>query len=140
MLAPGLAPLALRRRGQRPRADGFALVATAASVVLLMAFALDAYASPGTWIEGLDAIAFLGVGVWALLRGPLQWRDVGAIGLGLVGLAVALLEVPIFLHPIVLAILPATAVRVTAVLALGAGLDAVALGGLRYAEASPIRW
>jgi hypothetical protein len=140
VLASGLAPLALRRRGLRPRAAGFALVATAASVVLLMAFALDAYASPGTWIEGLDAIAFLGVGVWALLRGPLQWRGVGAIGLGLVGLAVALLEVPIFLHPIVLAILPATAVRVAAVLALGAGLDAVALGGLLYAETSPSRW
>jgi hypothetical protein len=140
VLAPGLAPLALRRRGLRPRAAGFALVATAAAVVLLMAFALDAYASPGTWIEGLDAIAFLVVGVWALLRGPVQWRGVGAIGLGLVALAVALLEVPIFLHPIVLAILPATAVRVAAVLALGAGLDAVALGGLLYAESSPIRW
>jgi hypothetical protein len=140
VLAAALPPLAQRRRLPRSAAAGFALVTTAASVVLLMAFALDAYASPGTWIEGLDAIAFLGVGVWVLLRGLPQWRVAGAAGLGLVGLAVALLEVPIFLHPVVLAILPGTAVRFAAVLALGAGLDAAALGGMLYAEASPIRW
>jgi hypothetical protein len=104
--------------------------------VILMAFALDPYASPGTWIEGLDAIAFLAVGVWVLFRGPAQWRVAGAIGTGLVALAVGLLEGPIFLHPVVLAILPATAVRFAGILAIGAGLSAAALGGLFYAEPS----
>jgi hypothetical protein len=102
--------------------------------VILMAFALDAYASPGTWIEAFDAIAFLGAGAWVALRGPPHWTVAGAIGVGLVGLAVALLEAPIFLHPVVLAALPATMVRFASVVAIGAGVDAAALGGLFYAE------
>ena len=52
------APLLLRRRGLvRSAAAGFAVMASAASVLILIAFALDAYASPGTWIEAADAIA-----------------------------------------------------------------------------------
>lgn len=135
LLAAGTAPLVVRGgESARPAAIVFGVGATAAAVVILLAFALDAYASPGTWIEGLDAIAFLGVGVWALLRGPPQWHVAAAIGLGLVSLAVALLQTPIFLHPIVLAVLPATAVRFAAVVAIGAGLDAAALGCLFYSE------
>jgi hypothetical protein len=139
LLAFGLAPLVLPRRGLAgPAATAFAVIATSASMVLLLAFALDAYASPGTWIEGIDATAFLGVGAWALLRGPPQWHWAGAIGVGLVALAVALFDVPVFLHPIVLAVLPATAIRFAAVLAIAAGLDAAALGGLLYAETSAV--
>jgi hypothetical protein len=135
LLAAGLVPLVLRRRDLGGRAASvLAIAATTASVVILAAFAFDAYASPGTWIEAIDAIAFLGVGVWVLLRGPPRWRLAGAIGLGLVALAVALLEVPIFLHSIVLAILPGGAVRFLDVVALGAGLDAAALGCLFYVE------
>lgn len=141
LVAVGLAPLVLpRSRLAGPAATVFAVIATVASLVLLMAFALDAYASPGTWIEAFDATVFLGVGAWALLRGPLQWRGVGAAGVGLVALAVALLDVPIFLHPIVLAILPAMVTRLAAVLAIAAGVDAAALGGILYSETSGIRW
>lgn len=139
VLGAGLAPMVLRHgHWRRPAAAGCAWAAAAASVVLLMAFALDAYASPGTWIEALDATAFLGVGVWVLLRGPAQWRVAGAIWIGLVGLAVGLLEGAIFLHPIVLAILPATAMRLAGIVAIGAGLDAAAIGGLVYAEAGGV--
>jgi hypothetical protein len=111
LAAAGLSPLVLRRRDlASPAAIGFAVAAAAASVVSLIAFALDAYASPGTWIEGFDAIAFLGFGAWGLLRGPEHLHVAAAIALGL-ALAVALLEGAIFLHPIVLAVLPATAIR-----------------------------
>ena len=63
LLGAGAAPLLLRRRGLvRSAAAGFAVMASAASVLILIAFALDAYASPGTWIEAADAVAFIGVG------------------------------------------------------------------------------
>jgi hypothetical protein len=69
-----------------------------------------------------------------LRRGPEHWHVAAAIGLGLVALAVGLLDGAIFFHPVVLAILPATAIRVFDVVAIGAGLDALALGSLIYAE------
>ena len=135
LLAADVSPLMLRRRELAGRVStGCAVIAAGACAVLLVAFALDAYASPGTWIEALDAIAFLGVGMWALLRAPPQWRAAGAIGLGLVAVAVALLEGAIFLHPVVLAVLPATAIRCADIVALGTGLGAVGLGGSVYLE------
>lgn len=138
LLAAGLTPMLLHRRELAGRAAiAFALPAAAASIVILIAFALDAYASPGTWIEAVDVITFLGVGVWVLLRMPEQWHVAAAIGLGLVALAVALLELPIFIHPIVLAILPATATRIADIVTMGAGLNAIALGGLFYLETAP---
>jgi hypothetical protein len=135
VLAAGLWPLAKHRRHLAgPTAIVFAIAASVAALVILVAFAADAYASPGTWIEAADAIAFLGGGVWVLLRGPQHWHVAAAIGLGLVGLAVGLLEGAIYLHPIVLAILPATVTRVTDIVAIGAGLNAAALGSLFYIE------
>ncbi len=136
MLGLGLSPLVTRRRHQAGSAIVFGVAAASASVVILVAFALDAYASPGTWIEGVDVIAFLGVGVWGLLRGPAHLHVAAAIGLGLVGLAVSLLELAIFLHPLVLAVLPASATRFFDIVAMGAGLDAAVLGGLFYVETS----
>jgi hypothetical protein len=135
MLAAGAVPLLLRRRDlARAGAIGFALLATGASVVIALAFALDSYASPGTWIEGLDAIAFLAVGVGVLLQGPPDLHVGAAIGLGLVALAVGLLDGAVFLHPIALAILPGTVVRLIDVAAIGAGLNAGILGCMFYAE------
>jgi hypothetical protein len=135
MLAAGLLRLVLRRHDLADRASiSLGVIASCACVVVLVAFALDAYASPGTWIEAFDAIAFIGVGVWALLRAPPQWHVAAAIGLGLVALAVGLLEGAIFLHPVVLAVLPGTAVRLADITAVGAGLVAAGLGGLAYVE------
>ena len=135
LLAGGALPLLLRRRDLfGPVSIAFGVVAALACGVVLVAFALDAYASPGTWIEAVDAIAFLGVGVWALLRAPQHWHVGAAIGMGLVAVAVGLLEGAIFLHPIALAVLPGTATRLWDILALGAGLDAAVLGGLVYVE------
>lgn len=135
ILAAGLFPLVLRRRDLAgPASIWFGVLAACACGVVLVAFALDAYASPGTWIEAVDAIAFVGVGAWALLRAPEQWHVAAAVGLGLVALAVGLLEGAIFLHPVVLAVLPGTATRLADILAVGAGLVAAGLGGLAYVE------
>jgi hypothetical protein len=135
LLAAGAGPLRLRGRDHARRvAKSFAAVAAAAAVMLPVGFALDAYASPGAWIEGFDAFAFIAVGLWVMLRGPEHLRLAGAIGVGLVGVAVGLLAGPVFLHPIVLAILPGTVVRLLVVAAIGAGLSAAALGCLFHDE------
>lgn len=135
LLVAGVSPLGLRRRDRTGSAAIVFAVAAGRS--------LDrdpdrlrarCHASPGTWIEGFDVIAFLGVGAWVLLRGPQHWHVAAAVGLGLVGLAVGLLEGAIFLHPIVLAILPASATRIVDIVAIGSGLDAAALGGFFYVK------
>jgi hypothetical protein len=135
LLGAGVSPLLLRRRALvRPAAVGGAFAAAAASVLIALAFALDTYASPGTWIEGLDEIAFLAVGLGVLLRGSDNLHVGAAIGTGLVAVAVGLSKGAVFLHPIVLAILPGTITRLLAVAAIGAGLVAAALGCMFYAE------
>jgi hypothetical protein len=48
--------------------------------------------------------------------------------------AVGLLEGAVFLHPIVLAVLPAPGVRLACVVAIGAGVNAAALGGFVIAQ------
>jgi hypothetical protein len=128
LLVAGLLLVLRRRDLAGSAAVVFSIAAAAASVVILVAFAFDVYASPGTWIEGFDATALLGVGAGVLLRGPRHHHVAAAIGLGLVGVAVGLFEGAIFLHAIVLAILPSTATRIVDVVAIGAGLDAAALG------------
>jgi hypothetical protein len=111
-----------------------AVVAAGAAALTAAALALDAYASPGTWIEGLDVIAFLAVGLAVLWRGPPGLHVAAAIWLGLVSVAVALLEGAVFLHPIVLAILPGTVMRLLVITALGAGLSAAVLGSTMFGE------
>jgi hypothetical protein len=135
LLGAGASPQLLRRPGlARAAAIGFAFAAAGASVVIALAFALDTYASPGTWIEGLNEIAVLAVGLGMLLRGPPHLHVGAAIGSGLVGVAVGLSKGAVFLHPIVLAILPGTAIRVLVVMAIGAGLAAAALGCMVYVD------
>ncbi len=137
LLTAGATPLLLRR-GDLVRAGAIrlAIAAAVASVVIALAFAFDAYASPGTWIEGFDEIVFIAVGLGMLLRGPENLQVPAAIGVGLLGLAVGLIKGAVFLHPIVLAILPATATRVVVLAAIGAGLTAAALGCMSYVETS----
>ncbi|MGZ4194937.1 MAG: hypothetical protein ACXVFQ_00710 [Solirubrobacteraceae bacterium] len=128
-------PLLARRRDLVARsATGLAITATTASVVAELALAFDAYASPGTWIEGVDSIVFLAVGLGIMFRGPKSLRMAGAVGVGLVSLAVGLLNGAVLLHPIVLAVLPGTIMRLAVVIAVGAGLGTGALGCLHYVD------
>jgi hypothetical protein len=133
--ALGALPLLLRRRDLlAPMATGLAVAAAAASVVTELALAFDAYASPGTWIEAVDSIVFLAVGLGVMFRGPENLRMGGAVGVGLVSLAVGLLNGAVLLHPIVLAVLPGTIVRLAVAIAVGAGVGAGVLGCLQYAD------
>jgi hypothetical protein len=134
-LAAGAFPLIRRRRdGVRAVAMALALIAAGAATVVAAAFALDAYASPGTWIVGADVIIFLAVGVVAMRRGPRHLHVAAAIWTGLVSVALALLDGAVFLHPIVLAILPGTVMRLLVVTALGAGASAAVLGATLFSE------
>jgi len=102
-------------------------------LVLALGFALDVDASPGTWIEAFNEIVFIAVGVILLIRGREVLRAGAAIGLGLVSLAVGLLDSAVFVHPVVLSLLPGALTRLLVVLAGAAGIVAVGLGGLGYA-------
>jgi hypothetical protein len=131
LLAAGVLPRALDRKDVSAKtAVGLGLIAAVGSMVLVLAFAFDAYASPGTWIEAFDAAAFLLVGLWLLRRGPGTLRMAAAIGLGLVGVTVGLLASAVFFHPIALAVLPSGLMRALAAVAIGAGLSAAGLGAL----------
>jgi hypothetical protein len=121
----GLSAAPLVRRDGPDRVRGAAMVlaviAAAAAALAAVAFSLDAYASPGTWIEGLDVIAFLAVGL-------------AAIWVGLVATAVGLLDGAVFVHPVVLAVLPGTVMRLLVVTALGAGLGAAVVGSTQFGQ------
>jgi hypothetical protein len=140
LLAAILAAAALPMRtgrADRVRADaiGLALLCALASTVVAVIFALDPYASPGTWIESADGIVFIAVGVGVILRGPRHWHAGAAIGLGLLGVGIGLSKGAVFFHPIALAILPGTVVRYAGITAIGAGAGAAALGCWIYARA-----
>ena len=119
----------------RVGAIGLGLLCALASTVLAVVFALDPYASAGTWILSGDGLVFIAVGVGVILRGPRHWHVGAAIGLGLFGAGIGLSKGAVFFHPIALAILPATVVRSAAIIAIGAGCDAAALGCWIYADA-----
>ena len=134
---PAVAAVPLvRRRDDRVRGWAVALgmIAAGAATVVALAFALDAYASPGTWIVGIDVIIFLAVGVWVMRRGPRHLHVAGAIWVGLVSVALGLLNGDVFLHPIVLAALPSTLMRLLVVTAIGTGTGAAVLGATLFSE------
>jgi FtsH-binding integral membrane protein len=130
----------MRRRRDivRPLAIALALIAAGAATVVALAFALDAYASPGTWIVGVDVIIFLAVGVGVMRRGPRHLDVAAAIWVGLVSAALGLLDGAVFLHPIVLAILPGTVMRLLVVTAIGAGASAAVLGSTQFSEITAV--
>jgi hypothetical protein len=117
----------------------FGLCSAASAIVAAAGFALGAYASPGTWIAGVDELLFAVAGAGVLAWGPRAARAAAGAGLGLLGLAVGLSRGAIFLHGIVLSALPGTASRVAVSLAVATGAAAAVAGGLHYArlEESP---
>ncbi|MGH2870261.1 MAG: hypothetical protein ACRDNK_22165 [Solirubrobacteraceae bacterium] len=120
------------------RAAGWlAFEAAAAATTVALVFALDSYASPGTWIAAGDEIAIIAVGIGLLVKGPPNLRLAGVIGLGLMALAVGLVHGSVFFHPIVLAPLPSTVTRALTLAGIAAGIDAAALGCFAYLRDGP---
>lgn len=135
LLGFGLWLVFLRRlEVTRAAAVGCAALGAAVCPVLALGFALDTDASPGTWIEAFNEIVFIAVGVALLARGRGGLRAGAAVGLGLISLAVGLLDSPVFLHPVVLSLLPGSVARLLVVLAAGGGVVTIGLGGLGFAD------
>jgi hypothetical protein len=112
----------------------FGLCSAASAIVAAAGFALGTYASPGTWIAGIDELLFALAGAGVLAWGPRAARAATGAGLGLLGLAVGLSRGAIFLHGSVLSALPGTVSRVAVSLAVATGAAAAVAGGLHYAR------
>lgn len=108
-------------------------VAAAAAVLTAAGFAFDAYASPGTWIEGIDETVFAAAAVAALCLAPPVGRIAAGGALGLLALAIALSKGAMFLDADVLSVLPGTLARLLTTIALASGAAASATAGLWFA-------
>jgi hypothetical protein len=109
-------------------------VSAAAAVVVAAAFALGAYASPGTWIAGVDEALFAAAGFGVLRWGPPAARLPAALWLCLLGAAVGLSKGAVFLHALVLAALPGALTRILTVVAIGAGVVGATRACATYAR------
>jgi len=130
-----LLPLRLGTTAVRRAALVAAVVASAAAAEVAIAFALDPYASPGTWIAGIDELALLAAGLAVLVWAPRQAHVPAAVGIGLLAVAVGLSKGAAFLHAAALS-LAAGATRPMLAIAIGAGCAAAISGWLAYVRAS----
>jgi hypothetical protein len=126
-----LAAAAVARRAARPgrAALAFGAVAGGAAVLTAIVFALDAYASPGTWIAGADEVVFAAAGFAALKLGTSRVRLAAVVWLGLLATAVGASKGPVYLDADVLAAVPGVVARLLVTVALAAGVAAAVLGG-----------
>jgi hypothetical protein len=132
--AAAVAALPFSRDPRRVAAGAiaFGVLAALAFVVSASAFALDAGASPGTWIFGADGLVFVALGLGILIKGPQHLHVGAAVGLGLLALTFALTKAGVFFHPVVLAVVPGWAARLAVAAAVCSGVAAAALGGVSY--------
>jgi hypothetical protein len=112
-------------------------LAALAAVLTAAGFALDPYASPGTWIEAIDETIFAAAAAAALFLAPYVWRVAAGGGLGLLALAVGLSKGAMFLDADVLSIFPGAVARSLAVIAVAAGTAAAVSAGLWFSSERP---
>ncbi len=117
------------------RATALGLLSSGTAMLVAAAFALSAYADPGTWIASVDELFFAAAGVGVLRWGPPVARLPSALWLSVIGIAVGLSKGAVFLHALVLAPLPGTAMRVAVVIAVGTGLAGAVTACVAYARA-----
>jgi hypothetical protein len=128
--------LLLRRRMSRVRPAAVALGVTSAVGMLATGagFALDSYASGGKWVAAANELVFVLVGIAFVVRGSRQVKAIAGGALGFLGLGVGLSKIPVFLHGVVLSVLPGTIARLIVSLTISAGAAATALGLLVFEE------
>ena len=102
-------------------------VAGAATIVAALDFALDRYASAGTWVESANELVFTVVGLLVLAFGGRSARLAAGGALGTLGVFVGLTKFASLLDGVVLSALPVTATRAAVVLALAAGAAALTI-------------
>jgi hypothetical protein len=106
----------------------FGAAAAAGTLASAATFALASDASAGRWIEGAWEFLFVLIGLAVVALGPADVRAVAGGALGLLGLAVGLTKLPVFLHGIVLGAFPAALTRASVLFAISAGAAAAAVG------------
>jgi hypothetical protein len=126
--------LLLRRALLERSAVALGVLAGAATIVTAAAFAFASNASEGRWVEAGNEAVFALVGLAVIARGSRDARFVAAGALGLLALAAALTKLPVFLHGVVLSVLPATPTRATVAFTIWIGAAATALGLVLFAE------
>jgi hypothetical protein len=124
----------LRRARTREGAIAAGVLAAGLSVVTTAGFALDAYASPGTLILAFDTLPFVAAGIGVFVWGSREWHPGAAVGIGVLALVIGLAKVDVFLHPVVLSVLPGAAMRVAVAMTIATGFAATALGAACYVQ------
>jgi len=130
------ATVVLLRRRRRLQLSAVILGAGAgaATIATTVTFAFASNASEGRWVEAGNEAAFALVGLGVVARGSRDARVTAAGALGLLALAVGVTKVPVFLHGVVLSVLPAAAARIDVALTIWIGAAATALGLVPFAE------
>jgi hypothetical protein len=123
-------------RGVRVGAIAFGVAAAIGLVVTGAGFAFDSYASEGKWVEAANELVFVLVGVLVVMRGKPDTRAIAGGALGLLGLGVGLSKLPVFVHGIVLSVLPSTVARAAVALTIATGAAATCLGLVIFALAA----
>jgi hypothetical protein len=128
--------LLLRRRMYRVRAGAVTLGVISAVGMLATGagFALDSYASGGKWVAAANELVFALVGIAFVARGSRQVKAIAGGALGFLGLGVGLSKIPVFLHGVVLSVVPGTIARLIVSVTISAGAAATALGLLVFEE------
>jgi hypothetical protein len=128
--------LLLRRRMYWVRAAAVALGVTSAVGMLATGagFALDSYGSGGKWVAAANELVFALVGIAFIVRGSRQVKAIAGGALGFLGLGVGLSKIPVFLHGVVLSVVPGTITRLIVSVTISAGAAATALGLLVFEE------
>ena len=128
--------LLLRRRMSRVRAAAVTLGVTSAVGMLATGagFALDSYGSGGKWVAVANELVFTLVGIAFVVRGSRQVKAIAGSALGFLGLGVGLSKIPVFLHGVVLSVVPGTITRLIVSVTISAGAAATALGLLVFEE------
>jgi hypothetical protein len=127
--------LARRRRTELAlSAAAFGLAGTMCMLVVDAGFALDRYSSEGKWLELGNVVVFALVGAAFAVRGSLERRAIAGGALGLLALSIGLSKIPVFLHGLVLSVLPGGLARAVVALTIWAGATAVVVGGAVFFE------
>jgi hypothetical protein len=128
--------LLLRRRMSRVRVAAVTLGVTSAVGMLATGagFALDSYGSGGKWVAAANELVFTLVGIAFVVRGSRQVKAIAGGALGFLGLGVGLSKIPVFLHGVVLSVVPGTIARLIVSVTIFAGAAATALGLLVFEE------
>jgi hypothetical protein len=127
--------LARQPRVVRVGAAGLGVAAIVSLFATESGFAFDTYASAGKWIEAGNAVVLGLVGLGVVARGSPDAKGMAGGALGALALSLGLTAVPVFVHGVVLSILPAAVTRFVAGVTISSGAAASILGLAVFAGA-----